>query len=177
MMEMMHGHAEYENTKLHPLLGKKGSSLFQEAEQDHVQLDSLLHSLQSQLDSIKSADAPNRAILGYRFYLNYRLFVADNLHHLHEEETLILPELQRLYSDAELRTVEAETYRLMTVEELIEMNQVLFPHFNSSDRRAFLSDIQEAAPEKFLPVWEAAKKGLDAEEQKNLIAELCIPQP
>jgi len=90
--------------------------------------------------------------MGYTLYLTYRKFAADNLIHLHEEETKILPELQRLYTDDELRQVEAPTYEKMTPEEMIGMMQALFPHMNPSDKSAFLSDIQKLQPEKFLEI-------------------------
>lgn len=69
--------------------------------------------------------------------------------HLHEEETRILPELQRLYSDEELRRVEDATYRQMTAEDLLSMLQELFPHMNAVDKEAFLKDIQLSQPEKY----------------------------
>ena len=159
VVELLKGHAEYEDSKLHPLLQKKGSTLFQEAQEEHEEHHGLFQAMQHLLDQMKATvDEEERIGLGYQFYLSYRKFVGDNLHHLHEEETKILPELQRLYSDAELRTVEAETYKEMTVEELVEMMQVLFPHFNRSDRYAFLSDIRDAVPEKFAEVWEGIKE-------------------
>lgn len=170
MVQMLHGHAEYEDTKLHPLLEEKGSSIFQEAQKDHEDHDAVFQYLQLLLDQIKAAADEHQQIgLGYQFYLNYRKFVGENLHHLHEEETQILPELQRLYNDDELRTVEAETYRQMSVGELIHMMQVLFPHFNPSDRQAFLDDIQQAVPEKFIPIWEVIKESIDLDEQSHLM--------
>ena len=166
MVQLLRSHAEYEDSKLHPLLQKKGSSIFQEAQEDHEHHDILFQTLQRLLEQIKTAPEEQLQIaLGYQFYLNFRKFVGENLQHLHEEETRILPELQRLYSDDELRSVEAETYKQMTVEELIHMLQVLFPHFNSSDRHAFLSDIQEVAPEKFPCVWEGIKEVIAPTEQ------------
>ncbi len=151
IVQLLQAHAHYEDTKLHSLLQKKGSSVFQEAEKDHQHQEAAFQSLHQLLEQIK---ATQDIELGYQFYLQFRKFVGDNLHHLHVEETQILPELQRLYTDDELRTVEAETYKEMTVEELIEMIQVLFPHFNPSDKEAFLIDIRDAAPDKFTRVWE-----------------------
>lgn len=84
----------------------------------------------------------------------YRKFVGDNLLHLHQEETLILPELHRLYTDEELKKVEAKTYAIMTVEELVEMMEHLFPHFNPQDRYAFLQDIKDCQPDKFALAWQ-----------------------
>lgn len=175
LVEMLRDHAQYEDSKLHTLLQKKGSTKCQEAQEDHQQHDALFAVLHNLLVKIKATPDEQLQIgLGYQFYLNYRKFVGENLLHLHEEETQILPELQRLYSDAELRTVEAETYQLMTIEELIQMMQVLFPHFNPSDRQAFLSDIQNIAPEKFSQIWEVIKEIIDPKEQKLLLEKLHI---
>lgn len=175
VVELMKCHAEYEDSKLHPLLQEKGSIIFQEAQEDHKHQDSLFQTLQYLLDQIKATPDKELQIgLGYQFYLNYRKFVGENLQHLHEEETQILPELQKLYHDTQLRTVETETYQQMTIEELVGMMKELFPHFNPSDRQAFLSDIQDAVPEKFHQAWEMIKETIDPKEQKLLMEKLCI---
>lgn len=165
IVDMLRGHAEYEDTKLHPLLANKGSAVFQDIQEDHQHHDGLFQGLMNLLEEIKGTENQQRQVaLGYRFYLSFRKFVGENLLHLYEEETKILPELQRLYTDAELRTVEAETYQKMTVEELVDMMRVLFPHFNASDRKAFLSEIQDAAPEKFQEAREAIKEIIDPKQ-------------
>lgn len=175
IVEMLRGHAHYEDSKLHTLLREKGSALFQRVQCEHEQHDTVFQTLQQLLDQIETtSDNALRVELGYQFYLSYRKFVGDNLHHLHEEEALILPELQRLYTDAQLRTVEEETYQQMTVDDLIHMMQILFPHFNYSDREAFLSDIQDANPEKFIHVWKGIREIIDSDEQKMLAEKLCI---
>lgn len=40
--------------------------------------------------------------LGYEFYLKYTAFVADYLKHLIREETVLMPEFTRLYSEKEV---------------------------------------------------------------------------
>jgi hypothetical protein len=87
--------------------------------------------------------------------------------HLHQEETKLLPEIQRLCSDEELRAIEHPTYDLMTVEEMKEMLQILFPHMNFSDKCAFLADIRLAQPDKFLQLWQLANGFLNSEEIKR----------
>jgi hypothetical protein len=156
LSEMLKAHAHYENEKLHSLLEKKHSHVHKHAEQDHAHQDEQLEEIVQLFEQVKQAGSEEEKVaLGYQLYLTYRKFVADNLHHLHEEETLILPELQRLYSDAELKQVEAVTYRMMTPDQLVEMLQVLFPHMNPSDQKAFLTDIQDAQPNHFAEVWKA----------------------
>lgn len=161
LTEMLKGHAQYENERLHTLLKNKNSKIYEHAETDHATQHEQLLEIQEILNRLSSEE--DKISLGYHLYLIYRKFVADNLAHLHEEETLILPELQRLYTDEELKQVEAETYQIMTAEEMSLMLQTLFPHMNPSDQAAFLSDIQEAAPEKFILVSKALQARLDNE--------------
>ena len=160
--EMLEGHAYHEEHNFHALLERKGSTIHHEAHKDHEHQEETLKNLQRLLDSIMTSSDPEEA--GYQFYLVYRKFVGDNLLHLHEEETKLLPELQRLCTDEELRAIEHPAYELMTVEEMREMAQVLFPHMNFSDRCAFLTDIKLAQPKKFLELWKKADQFLGTEE-------------
>ncbi len=163
---LLKSHANYEDEKLHRLLENKGSTVHLRAHDDHHHQDEGIEKLESLLGKIKNSKEKDEKIeLGYQFYLNFRKFVAENLLHLHEEETNILPELQRLYSDEELKEVENATYRIMTKEELVDMLSVLFPHMNLDDKETFLSDIKFAQPEKFAWVWEQAKEFLKPHEE------------
>lgn len=175
LAEMLKNHATYENSQLHTLLKNKNSHLHDHAEVDHVHQDVHLFEIQAIFESITKAITEDEKIsLGYKLYLTYRKFVADNLAHLHEEETILLPELQRLYSDGELKKVEAETYRIMSADEMVEMMQVLFPHMNAQDRQAFLSDIHEAQPEKFSQAWQKIASTLNAREQAKLVKQFQL---
>lgn len=148
--EMLQGHAKYEEEKLHSLLERKGSTVHMVAHSQHEEMDAAFSRIDSLFDTvIGEEDQDMKVEIGYQLYLTFRKFVGENLLHLHEEETKILPELQRLYTDEELRLVEDATYKIMTPEEMIHMLQVLFPHMNSSDKEAFLKDIEFSQPSKF----------------------------
>lgn len=164
--EVLKGHAQYEEENIHSLLEKKGSTIHHEAQGDHNHQEDALRQLQDLLDVVKSS--LDRVEAGYEFYLAYRKFVADNLLHLHEEETKLLPELQRVCTDEELRAIEHPTYNIMTTGEMLEMLQTLFPHMNFSDKYAFLTDIKLAEPKKFSELWKRAHQFLDAEEIEKI---------
>lgn len=150
MCNLLQEHARYEEEKLHSLLEKKSSDVHLKAHEQHEAMDAAFPLIDAYFETIlQEKDSDKRLERGYELYLTYRKFVADNLHHLHEEETRILPELQRLYSDEELRKVEHSTYQIMTAEQLYEMMQVLFPHMNPSDHEAFIEDVKLSQPEKF----------------------------
>lgn len=175
VVQMLKGHARYENDALHALLRKKQSVVYEHIEDDHQQYDAVLDDLSLRLKKILAEQSDDERIEeGYQFYLWYRKFVGENLIHLHEEETIILPELQRLYTDKELKTVEADTYRRMTSEQMIDMMQILFPHMNPDDKEVFLIDIKESQPEKFVEAWQGIQPHLSTEEREILIQKLDL---
>lgn len=155
---MLEGHAQYENDCLHVLLTNKQSLIPAHIITEHQNLDKEFDFLQDKINKIKESTTQEEKIeAGYQLYIWYRKFVGENLIHLHEEETLILPELQRLYTDDELRATEFNNYKHMSAEELINMLEELFPEMNSSDRQVFLDDIKISDPIKFKDVWKGIK--------------------
>ena len=156
--DMLKEHARYEEEKLHSLLEKKGSMVCRQAQGQHEEMDAIFPRVDALFEAvIKEENQEKKVELGYELYLVFRKFVGENLLHLYEEETKILPELQRLYTDEELRCVEDSTYKVMTVEEMVDMLQVLFPHMNALDKEAFLEDIQLSRPEKFKQIIDKVK--------------------
>lgn len=150
LVQMLKGHAQYEDERLHALLNLKHSNVHAHAEKDHAAQEEQMSEIKRLIEQVAHCHVEEEKIeAGYQLYLAYRKFVADNLSHLHEEETKILPELQRLYTDKELQQVEAITYNEMTPDQIVEMIAVLFPHMNPSDRKAILDDIRSLQPEKF----------------------------
>lgn len=176
LVQMLKGHAHYENETLHELLRKKGSEVFKQVEEDHVHYDQQLTDLENRLNKVlESTTAEEQVELGYQFYLWYRKFAGDNLLHLHEEETVILPELQRLYSDEVLSKVEFSTYHVMTPEDLVHMMEVLFPHMNPDDREVFLTDIKTCDSAKFAIAWSGIQSKLEPNERALLAQKLNLP--
>ncbi len=152
LTSLLKAHAEHEENAFHVLLEAKGSIVHQEISDDHEKHLVLFSNWDFALNSILAIDDPEtRVEQGYQFYLTFREFDANNLHHLNIEETVIMSELQRLYSDAELEAVEAKTYKKneMTPDAIIEMMKVLFPYMELHDYQAFLSEIYNCVPDKF----------------------------
>ncbi len=176
LIEMLHGHAQYENETLHALLKAKNSTVYQHVEADHEHYIKQLDDLDKRLNKVIESNITEEQIeLGYQFYLWYRKFAGDNLLHLHEEETVILPELQRLYGDDFLSQVEFGSYRVMSPEDLIHMTMALFPHMNPSDREVFLRDIKACDATKIIPVWNKIQSIFPPEERLSLARKLGLP--
>ncbi len=163
---MLSAHAEFEEQRIHRLLKLKNSSIQNAAEQDHAEQEESLRAISAMIDDLmEDGEESDKIEKGYALYLNYRKFVADNLLHLHEEETLLLPELRRLYSDDELVQVAASAYREMLPEHMVEMVKGLFPHMNVHDRGAFLTTMRKLEPEKFAIAWRSIRELVSNQER------------
>lgn len=150
LCEMLKDHAQYEEEHLHVLLANKNSTIHVAASQDHAKQKEQLDSIEQYFEKILLSHLQEDKLrLGYELYLTYRQFTASNLQHMNEEELEILPELQRLYTDDELRAVEAPTYHAMEPKEMVHMMEILFPHMNPTDHAAFLWDIHLCEPKKY----------------------------
>ncbi len=172
---LMKGHAQWEESAIHELLRRKKLEIQHGIEVDHRNHDVKFKEFRELLDAIMAnVDEQEQLNLGYQFYIGYRKFIGDNLIHLHDEETIIMPELQKQYSDEELRNVEFNTYDKMNPEQMVQMMEVLFPHMNSHDREFFLTDIKDSQPDKFSEAWESISHKIDSDERSILIKKLQI---
>jgi DNA-binding transcriptional MerR regulator len=166
---MLKGHAAWEDVSIHELLRAKGSNLYMSIEEDHKNHEGTLKQFQNKLDNIINCpDLIEKLNLGYEFYLLYRLFVAENLNHLHKEETIIMPELHRLYSDKDLQKLDFGTYSRMTPDQMVHMMEVLFPHMDINDYEHFLRDIKNSEPEKFQEAWADLSKKIPLKTANTL---------
>lgn len=147
---LLQSHAEYEESRIHSILKNQNSYVFKEAESQHHDHKIYLERIDSKINLIENTSKiKDIHFLGYEIYLDLRNFFCENLKHFDFEERIIMPELQRLLSDDEIKEIDFESYRNMSPEEMIDMIEVLFPHMNSDDRFTFLNDIKRCDPQSF----------------------------
>lgn len=168
LIDLMQGHAEHEDKTIHQLLRNKGSQVQIPIEADHQFHNEIFTRLKEKLQFIQTCkNLEERTSLGYEFYLNFREFEMHNLKHINEEENIIMPELQRLYTDVELKNgIDFKTYEIMNPDEMFDMLKVLFPTYNIDDKKAFLKDILDAQPEKFKIIFPKVSSQLLTPDEK-----------
>lgn len=168
LIALMQGHAEHEDKTIHQLLRNKGSQVQIQIEAEHQFHNEIFTRLKEKLKLIQVCkNLEERISLGYEFYLSFREFEAENLKHINEEENIIMHELQRLYTDEELRTgIDFKTYEIMSADEMVHMLKVLFPTYNVEDKKVFLKDILDAQPEKFKIIFSEVSSQLLTQDEK-----------
>lgn len=179
-MDLMEGHADHEDNAIHTLLKDKNPKMYESITLDHKAHFEFLDKLKFSLDRIdpKSNADVDMISEGYQFYLAFRKFVGMNLEHLNHEETIIMPEIHKHYTDRELKElVEFKTYKVMTSDEMIGMMRELFPQMNLQDKEALLKDIQESEFEKFIQAWNGIVSEINERDRVELIRKLAIQTP
>lgn len=98
MVELLHSHTEHEDGFIFRLLdGRPEASDL--PEDDHRDLDDLLADLEERFALLRLHPEAGE---GLRWYRDLNRYIGTTLHHLHEEETVVMPALWRTRTDEEL---------------------------------------------------------------------------
>ena len=153
-------HARKEEKWFTPLFTSKGSAVCEHTEKDHSDQPDVLAALQNlfktALELLGSKDVEVQIAQGNHIRSEYDMFLSHNLQHFHEEETVLMPELWRLYDDAALHQVTIDSYKALTPPVLLDSAN-FFPVLDSTEKHTYLEDLQKAcSQETFREIWQRA---------------------
>lgn len=175
---LLQGHADFEESRIHALLRANGSLLADKADADHAEHKVAEDLINVHFEAIrKETDKTMKHQYGYALYLNLRDFLKETLEHLSYEERIIMPELQRLCTDDELRDIDFISYKQMTPEQMVHMMEELSPVMNLSDKHVYFEDMNLCEPEKFSIAWQKLKDLVSTSEAKEIEASISISPP
>lgn len=166
-------HAQYEDKAYHPLLQEKEPKLLLKVETEHKNLDIKLQLIGEMFDAAleNGLSEEEQHVRGESFYLSYMTYLTEYFEHLLQEELVLMPALQKHYSDDDLRAVVFKTYAQMSSEQIIEMLKGLYPHLNRYQKQVFLDDIYIGFPEKFSKVFPEILKEINHSKEKLLLSQ------
>jgi hypothetical protein len=152
LMETCERHVEHENRFIHTALRARCPGVCDAVADDHE--DHLRHTahLADAARGLAAVPEAERASALHALYLALALFVADNLHHMHAEETRHNAALWAAYNDFELLAIHDELVASIPPQEMMQIAGWMLPAMNAIERTLMLNDLQTKAP---LPVVEA----------------------
>jgi hypothetical protein len=139
-------HLHDEDTYLHPVIRRLDGDLAQPLDAAHAEHRRAFHHLESLAHAVETAGERERGRAAHRLYLEFGRFVAEDLEHMHQEETVTLPALQARLTDAELGDVEGRIIGSLSPDQLIGFLQHMLPAMTPQERLAFLKGVRAAAP-------------------------------
>ncbi|MEE2730688.1 MAG: hemerythrin domain-containing protein [Pseudomonadota bacterium] len=147
LLDFCSKHLQHENQFVHPAMERVQPGCAQAMYEHHQHHTDMISSLGQAAISLASAAQEQRDSLAADLYRNLALFVADNLTHMHEEETVNNAILWQGYTDDEILAIEHALVSSLTPEENAATLQWILPSINHPERYGFLTGMRLGAPE------------------------------
>ena len=120
LMNFCQGHLEHENQFIHTAMNARCPGSAMGMYDHHDQHLEMIGELRALAGELLLTCNPNRDPLSILLYRKLAIFVADNLAHMHEEETQNNAVLWQHYSDAEIEQIEHDLVASIPPEENAE---------------------------------------------------------
>jgi len=169
LLEFCQSHLEHENEFVHPAMEACQPGSADSMTLHHQHHETMIAELHGAAAQLLQTDAHLRAPLAAALYRNLAVFVADNLAHMHEEETRNNAILWQGYSDDEIRAIEHRIVASLTPEKNAQTMQWMLPAMNHQERHQFLCGMRREAPANvFAMVLEIAREQLGRTDWNKL---------
>lgn len=146
LLGLVRSHMHHENQYLHPALEVRRRGASRRSATDHVAHERAIEDIEAALLATECADAATRAEYAHVLYQRFSLFVAEQLEHMHQEETENNQLLWQAYSDAELLQIHDALVQAIPADEVARAMRWIVPAVTPAERAQMLGAIQEKTP-------------------------------
>lgn len=175
LLQISDSHIAHENAFLHPLLDADMPGTAREADVSHQGHQRHIARLRQQMARVREAQGPARFGALTLLYRELALFVADNLTHMHWEETVHNEALWARRTDAELEAVHDALVQSIPPQEMAETLRHMLPALSPLERHGMLGAMRSQMPAgAFDGVLQLAHSVLDLHAWADLLRALDL---
>lgn len=176
LLALCQGHLEHENTFVHPALEGRAQGASLSVAAEHVEHERHIRGLRASMQRLLEAPAVQRPRLAHALYQELALFIAENFHHMHVEETAHNAALWANYTDAELTGIHEALVASIPPEKMMAFVRWLVPAMSPAERAGMLGEMMAHAPAPaFAAVLDLVRPHLSDAEWDKLIRALGLP--
>lgn len=169
LLDFCEKHLQHENEFIHPALQARRPGSADSMYAHHQHHEQMIEELRAGVDQLLAVHHHEREQYGAQLYRKLALFVADNLAHMHDEETLNNRILWECYSDAEIHAIHDAILQVIPPQENAMVMQWMLPSLNHQERHELLSGMRREAPQPvFEGTLEIARQHLPRSEWNKL---------
>lgn len=173
---LLRSHLRHENDFIHTAIEARRPTGARRTADDHLEHMGAIAGLEAELRTLRVADTSMRPTLALRLYRHFALFVAENLQHMHIEETANNAALWSLYDDEELNALHDRLVSSIPPAEMMDTLRWMGPALAPRELAALLADMQsKAPPAAFAAVMDMLRPLLDPGRWVQLAATLGLP--
>jgi hypothetical protein len=173
LLALMASHAHHENDFLHPAIESRRPGATSRAAGEHVEHLASVDALQAEVATLRRHPGAERAL---RLYRHFALFMAENLAHMHHEETVLGAALWDSHCDAELEAIHRTLLASVPPQEMALVLRWMVPALDPAARVGLLAGMQSGMPpENFRAVLDIVRPRLDDSAWAKLARALGLP--
>lgn len=143
-------HVQHENEFIHTAIRARQPAAASRTSEDHVEHLHSIEALRAEARAVLAAPDAQRHMLALRLYRHLALFVAENLQHMHIEETANNAALWEHYTDAELMDIHHRLLATVSPEDKMEVMRWMVPALTPVQRAGVLGGLKAEAPAEVL---------------------------
>jgi iron-sulfur cluster repair protein YtfE (RIC family) len=168
-------HVEHEDRHIHAAIQAKDPEKAMALDAEHRAHEEAIAELRRVAESLESAPLASIAEIGNELYLKFSHFVAENLAHMFEEETVIAPLLAERYSPDALWQIHDALMASVGPDELLAFARVMVPGNRIDVGVALLTGARAAMPaDVFASVLRSFRSNLGDSEWRALTERLGV---
>lgn len=175
LMDACASHLKHENDFIHTALEARAPGASAVIAHEHGDHLAHISRLAASTTALLGMAAGQRSAAALALYRELSLFIAENFHHMHVEETAHNAVLWARYTDAELEQIHDALVASIPPEEMMRTVRWLVPFMNPAERTALLADMRAKAPAPaFAAVLDTARAHLTQNEWAKLARSLGL---
>lgn len=175
LLTMCERHIVHENTFVHAAIEARQPQGAQRTADDHLEHAHSIEALRQEARGLSTTAPSARPPLALRLYRHLALFVAENLQHMHFEETVNNAALWALYSDDELHDLHEQLLASIPPHEHLEVARWMVPAMSPAERAGMLNGMRlQMPPEAFMEVLTTVRPHLDDRAWDKLARDLKL---
>lgn len=153
LLAQLRAHLKHENDHLHTAIEARAPGGARTTADDHAAHVESIEALEAEVAALRAGPREQRDARASRLYRHLALFVAENLEHMHYEETANQSLLWAHYSDVELMEVHDRLVASIAPPEMMEILAWMSPALSPQELTGLLAGMRGSAP---APAFEAA---------------------
>ncbi|MAY60707.1 MAG: hypothetical protein CML29_00700 [Rhizobiales bacterium] len=138
-------HLQHENEFVHSALNERLPGGSGHADEDHEEHERTFAELRQMIGAIEAATT-ERSRLWRNLYQRFALFFAEDLEHMHEEETEVMPLIAAHFTKDEMKAIEGRIIASIPPAELVEGVRMMLQASSSPEREAMVRGMQDGMP-------------------------------
>lgn len=146
LLDLLRAHLGHENRFLHAAMELRRPGSAEATAHEHVEHEAAIDALQAQARALAATAGVERATLARELYRRFALFAAENLVHMHHEETVHNAVLWATHSDAELLAIHQAILGCQTPLSMARWLHWLAPALGAIELAPMLDGLRASLP-------------------------------